>query len=182
MGYKMNATIVVLVCFCAFLLNGCAGKKTVSKKDLSRTSFLEVNPFADTDTSDDADFREAVLSESLQKKVAEILKPVYFEYNSYRLTDEAIVQLSKVIQFLKEEKGLRIIIQGNCDERGSSDYNIGLGEQRARVIREYLAAYGIKSIRMETVSFGREMPARKGCHDENCHSFNRRSEFKILAK
>ncbi|HEX2956896.1 MAG TPA: OmpA family protein [Chitinispirillaceae bacterium] len=157
-------------------------KKTASNRDTSQASFLEVNPFDNVDTSDDAAFREAVLSESLKKKVAEILKPVYFEYDSYRLTDDAIVQLSKVIQFLREENGLRIIIQGNCDERGSSEYNIGLGEQRAKVIREYLAAYGIKTIRLETVSLGREMPAQRGCMDERCHSLNRRSEFKILAK
>jgi peptidoglycan-associated lipoprotein len=177
---KRIIAVLSVFLYCGILLMyGCGGKKTSSIKNIS---FAEPNPFEDVDTSDNAIFREANLSEELRKKVAEILKPVYFEYNSFRLTDDALNQLSKVIKFLKEEKNLRIIIQGNCDERGSSEFNIGLGELRAQVIRDYLSTYGIQSIRMETVSFGRESPAKRGCFNESCHSFNRRSEFKILAK
>jgi hypothetical protein len=61
---------------------------------------------------------EAAYSEKLKKKIAEALKPVYFEYDSYRLTNDAIRQLGKVVRLLQEESKLRIIIQGNCDERG----------------------------------------------------------------
>lgn len=177
-------TIVVaftLLCCCVLLLVGCGGKKTSSVKEIS-PDYREVNPFADVDTTGDAVFGEAALSEMLKKKIAEALKPVYFEYDSYRLTDDAIKQLGKVVRFMKEEKRLRIIIQGHCDERGSSEYNIGLGELRASVIREYLAAYGITNIRMETMSFGREKPAFSGCYNEKCHSLNRRGEFRVLAK
>jgi peptidoglycan-associated lipoprotein len=177
---KRMIIVLSVVFYCGILLIcGCGGKKSSSLKNIS---FAEPNPFADVDTSENATFREAILSEELRKKVAEILKPVYFEYNSFRLTDDALVQLSKVITFLKEEKNLRIIIQGNCDERGSSEFNIGLGELRAQVIRNYLSAYGIQNIRMEVVSFGRESPVKRGCFDESCHKLNRRSEFKILAK
>jgi peptidoglycan-associated lipoprotein len=169
----------MLLCACVVFFTGCGGKKTSSIKDLS-SDFRDVNPFAD-DSSGDG-FGEAAYSEKLKKKIAEALKPVYFEYDSYRLTNDAIRQLGKVVRLLQEESKLRIIIQGHCDERGSSEYNVGLGELRAMVIREYLATYGIKNIRIETISFGREMPAHRGCNSEKCHALNRRGEFKVIAK
>lgn len=179
---EKRTTVVglMVMCACGIMFTGCGGKKTSSFKDLS-SDYRDVNPFAD-DSSADEGLGDAAFGEKLKKRIAEALKPVYFEYDSYRLTSDAIRQLGKVVRLLQEEKKMRIIILGHCDERGSSEYNIGLGELRAMVIREYLATYGIKNIRIETMSFGREMPVQKSCQSENCHALNRRGEFKVLAK
>lgn len=180
MDKRTTVGSLLLLCACVILFTGCGGKKTSSIKDLS-SDYRDVNPFADDSLANEG-LGEAAFSEKLKKKIAEALKPVYFEYDSYRLTSDAIRQLGNVVRLLQEEKKLRIIILGHCDERGSSEYNIGLGELRAMVIREYLATYGIKNIRIETMSFGREMPAQRSCHSEECHALNRRGEFKVIAK
>ena len=124
----------------------------------------------------------ANLNEELAQRAEDALKPIYFEYNSFQLTTETMSQVTKIAAFLKENSGIRLLIEGHCDERGSSEYNIGLGENRARIIREYLLTYGVTAIRLEIMSFGRESPARSGCNDERCHSLNRRCEFKPLAR
>jgi peptidoglycan-associated lipoprotein len=146
------------------------------------SNFREVNPFEGIDTSDEASYREAQLSEDLARKVAEVLQPVYFNYNSYQLSPDAIARIVKIANFLKENSGIRILIEGHCDERGSSEYNLGLGEMRARIIQEYLLSYGIPGIQLAIMSMGREMPVHSGCMDEQCHTLNRRSEFKPLGR
>ncbi|MDD5674372.1 MAG: OmpA family protein, partial [Chitinivibrionales bacterium] len=73
-------------------------------------------------------------------------------------------------------------VEGNCDERGSAGYNMGLGENRARVVKEYLVSYGIPASRIEITSYGKERPAVPNCTDDPCHAKNRRDEFKVLSK
>lgn len=74
--------------------------------------------------------------------------------------------------------------EGNCDERGSSEYNMGLGENRARAVQSYLSNYGISADRVQTTSYGEERPARSGCGkgEDECHAQNRRVEWQVLAK
>jgi peptidoglycan-associated lipoprotein len=147
------------------------------------TTFRQPVSFSDVDTSDNASFRDAQLAEELARKAREALQPVYFEYNSYTLNPEALLRLTAAASFLKENPSMRILVQGHCDERGSSEYNMGLGENRSKVIREYLVNYGIEQIRIEITSMGKEQPALPGCgFDETCHARNRRSEFKPLAR
>ena len=72
--------------------------------------------------------------------------------------------------------------EGNADERGSSEYNMGLGENRARAVKNYLTGYGIDASRIETTSYGEERTARTGCgSDDACHQENRRVEWTVLA-
>ena len=137
---------------------------------------------APVDTTDDAVFREAALEAELQRKAAEALQPVYFEFNSYRLTQDGIERLVRVASFLTEYPSLRVLAGGNCDERGSSEYNMGLGENRARAVREYLVNYGLAGVRVETTSYGEERLVRTGCADEECHGTNRRVEFKVIGR
>jgi len=152
---------------------------TVEEAD---TSFSEPEPFADVDTSDEAVFEEASLEEALEQKIKEILVPVYFEYNSYQLSTESIDKLVQISSFLLENNTMRILIEGHCDERGSAEYNIGLGERRAKSIKDYLTNFGVPAIQLEITSWGKENPVNPNCFDEVCHSENRRAEFKVLAR
>jgi peptidoglycan-associated lipoprotein len=146
------------------------------------TTFRQTEALTPIDTTDNAVFREAELEAEMQRKVAEILQPVYFEFNSYRLTQEAIERLVRVASFLTEYGTLRVLAEGHCDERGSSEYNMGLGENRARAVKEYLVNYGLPGVRTETTSYGEERLVRAGCGDEECHGMNRRVEFKVIGR
>ena len=163
---------------------GCRKKVSLIQDSSNNTdtSFHEINPFSNVDTSAGAAFKEAVLSEELAKKVKEALQVIYFDYNSFQLNSDATDRLQIVADFLRENTGLRVLIAGHCDERGSSEYNMGLGENRARVVKDYLLNIGIKPIRIETTSYGKEQPASAFCRDDQCHSKNRRDEFKVLAR
>jgi peptidoglycan-associated lipoprotein len=164
-------------------INGCRKQvSTIQDSNSADTSFHEINPFSNVDTSSNATFKEAMLSDELAQKVKEALQTIYFEYNSFQLNADATEKLQKIAEFLKQNTGLRILIAGHCDERGSSEYNIGLGENRARVVKEYLLNIGIQPIRLETTSYGKEQPASANCHDDLCHSKNRRDEFRVLAR
>jgi Outer membrane protein and related peptidoglycan-associated (lipo)proteins len=121
--------------------------------------------------------------EDIDAKMKEIFLPIYFSYDKYNLSSEAIGTLEKVASFMKEKTNVRILIEGNADERGSSEYNMGLGDNRARAVKNYLTGYGISGNRLETTSYGKERPAFPNCgEDESCHSKNRRDEWKLLGK
>jgi peptidoglycan-associated lipoprotein len=121
--------------------------------------------------------------EDLDSKTREILLPIYFNYDKYDLLPESVTKLEKIAPFLQSKTSLRVLIEGNADERGSSEYNVGLGESRARTVKNYLTTYGVADSRLEITSYGKERPAFPNCgDDESCHAKNRRVEWKILAK
>ena len=167
------------------MLSGCRKKVTTLEEPrpevVPEEVYVEPEPF-EIDTSDDVSFNEAELEAEFQRKVNENLQAIYFAYDSYVLTQESIEKLAVASSFLMEHSSLRVLIEGHCDERGSSEYNMGLGENRSRVIKNYLANYGIPAIRLEITSWGKERLVNYGCVDGGCHSKNRRAEFKVLSK
>jgi peptidoglycan-associated lipoprotein len=169
---------------CMFVL--CRKQKSTLDQQLPKkkadTAFVEPKPLGDVDTSDDVLFREADLEAEMERLVRENLKPVYFEFNSYTLSKEGTENLGIAANFLMEHSDMRVLIEGHCDERGSSEYNMGLGENRARAVKNFLKNYGVPSLQMEITSWGKERPAEAGCTDDECHGQNRRAEFKVLAK
>ncbi|HAX61481.1 MAG TPA: peptidoglycan-associated lipoprotein Pal [Elusimicrobia bacterium] len=109
------------------------------------------------------------------KKVAQ-LETVYFDYDDATLHADARNILAKNAKWLKENKDVEIIVEGHCDERGTTDYNIALGDRRAKSVRSYLMKLGIKGNRMATISYGEERPVDIG-HDESTWAKNRRGEM-----
>lgn len=110
-----------------------------------------------------------------------LLGDVYFEFDKYDLMDEARGRLSKNAEFLKEYSKFIVTIQGHCDERGTNDYNIALGDRRANAAREYLVSLGISDSRIKTLSYGEERPVCTQS-DEGCWSRNRRGEFHLTGR
>ena len=106
------------------------------------------------------------------------LQTVYFEYDQFRLTAEAVRILDGNAQFLVGHPELRVLIEGHCDERGTLEYNFQLGQRRADAVREYLISKGITADQLNTISFGEERPAVSGS-DEQAWSRNRRAQFQI---
>lgn len=121
-------------------------------------------------------------SEDISGRLRQILQPVYFEFDQSDLKPDAISLLETIASFLKEHPSVRLMAEGNADERGSSEYNMGLGENRAKAVKNYLTSYGISSDRIETTSYGRERPANANCgEDDACHAKNRRVEWNVLS-
>lgn len=105
---------------------------------------------------------------------------VYFEYDSDQLTSEAENRLRTKAAILRANPGLQIRIQGHADERGSTEYNLALGQRRAEGVKNFLTGYGIEGPRIATISYGEERPAVEGS-GEAAWSRNRRAEFEIMA-
>jgi len=103
---------------------------------------------------------------------------VYFDFDSSILREDARPLLQQLAEKVKTNKRAKIRIAGNCDERGTQEYNLGLGAHRAEAARKYLLSLGVPSSRIETVSFGAEKPKYSG-HDESSWSKNRRDDFEM---
>lgn len=108
------------------------------------------------------------------------LDKIYFDFDSANLSESARNTLTKNAEALKKENSAKIRIEGNCDERGSAEYNMALGERRAKSARQYLATLGVKADRISTISYGKEKPAVQGS-DEAAWAKNRRDEFVVVA-
>ena len=110
-----------------------------------------------------------------------LLKPVMFEYDSSEIAGTAQKALEENAAVLKKYGTWAVTIEGHCDERGTAEYNLALGERRAVAARAYLVSLGISADRLRTVSYGKEFPFDPG-HDEAAWSKNRRAHFVITAK
>jgi peptidoglycan-associated lipoprotein len=106
---------------------------------------------------------------------------VYFAFDDYTLTNEARTALNSFGDHLKAHTAAQVQVEGHCDERGSVEYNLALGEKRAQSVKAYLASLGVDAARVQTISFGEEKPASEG-HDESAWSRNRRAEFVLSTK
>ena len=103
-----------------------------------------------------------------------MLQDTYFAYDRAELTEPAREQLSRNAGFLKQYPQFQVTLEGHCDDRGTPEYNLALGEQRASSVRDYLTALGVRQDRLRTISYGEERPV---CTDleESCRSQNRRA-------
>jgi peptidoglycan-associated lipoprotein len=109
------------------------------------------------------------------------LKPVFFKYDSDTLDEEARQVLTDNAAVLKSNTNWAITIEGHCDERGTAEYNLALGDRRALAARDYLVSLGVPADRLSTVSYGKEFPFDPG-HQESAWSQNRRAHFLLTAK
>ncbi len=106
-------------------------------------------------------------------------EPVYFGFDASNLQQSEMAKIEAVAAHLKKT-GRVVIVEGNCDERGSNEYNLSLGEIRAISIRDYLLTLGVDSSKIQTKSYGEEKPAVVG-HEEGAWGKNRRGEFAVFA-
>ena len=109
------------------------------------------------------------------------LKPVFFLYDSDALDDAGRRILNENAQVLKANASWVITVEGHCDERGTAEYNLALGDRRALAAKSYLLSLGIPADRLKTVSYGKEFPFDPG-HDEDAWSQNRRAHFMLTSK
>jgi peptidoglycan-associated lipoprotein len=109
------------------------------------------------------------------------LPAVHFDFDKADLRPDTLDRLQGHADWLKANGDVAVLIEGHCDEKGTAEYNVALGERRAKSVRDYLAAHGVETDRIATISYGKE---RHACEDDtpDCHEMNRRAEFKITPR
>jgi peptidoglycan-associated lipoprotein len=118
----------------------------------------------------------APVSSNINDMFNQSVKDVYFDLDKSDISPEGRDALAKDAEFLRSYPQVRVSLEGHCDERGSTEYNLGLGQRRAEAAKNYLVSLGISADRVETVSWGKERPFCAG-HDESCWHQNRRAHF-----
>lgn len=112
-------------------------------------------------------------------EVAGQFTPVYFDYDSSQIKDSERSKIEEVASHLKSNPATKLVVEGHCDERGSNEYNLALGERRALAIRAYLVGLGIDAANIQTRSLGEERPVAPG-NDDSAWRLNRRGEFVLV--
>jgi peptidoglycan-associated lipoprotein len=105
-------------------------------------------------------------------------QPAFFDYDKYNLRPDAVDALTHDAKLLADNATVRILIEGHCDERGTREYNLALGDRRARAAKDFLVRYGIDASRIETISYGKERPFAMGSN-EAAWQQNRRAHFVV---
>ena len=161
-------TLVLLVLMLSMTGFGCA-KKAGGPGDGSGTSW-EDQERARLE-------QERALREKLGQAAGELAQMVHFAFNSSNLTAESRQILTRKADILKQYPQIKLIVEGNCDQRGTAEYNLALGERRAQASAQYLSNLGIGADRLSTVSYGKERPLDPGT-SEAAYAKNRRDEFR----
>ncbi len=139
---------------------------------LTRTAIVEVALSGDRLSEED------IGSLSLEERFQAFVKPVFFDFDSSSLTEEAGITLDGNIRWFNQpaNRNLRFVVEGHCDQRGTEEYNLALGDKRSQVVRAYLIDHGIDAARISTVSLGEERPFATG-DSERDYALNRRAHF-----
>lgn len=125
---------------------------------------------------------EIFMAKSLEEINKEaLLNMIHFDYDKYFIRDDAKPVLEENANWLNKFKSVKILIEGHCDERGTEEYNLALGEKRSKSTLDYLVSLGISQDRIEIISYGKSQPLDPG-HNEIAWQKNRRSNFMIIAK
>jgi peptidoglycan-associated lipoprotein len=127
-----------------------------------------------------------VLAGELPADLAELnragyLTDAFFDTNKADLRDDAREALAADAAWLRAHPTVRILVEGHCDERNTTEYNLALGWRRANAVKDYLTSLGVEAARLSTISYGEERPFA-ACHDESCWSQNRRAHLVITAR
>jgi peptidoglycan-associated lipoprotein len=109
------------------------------------------------------------------------LKDIHFDFDRYDIRQADAKALDANAAWLKSNGGMLLLIEGHCDERGTNEYNLALGERRAKAAMNYLVGQGVQARRITLISYGKEKPACAS-HDEGCWAMNRRAQFLVKAR
>ncbi|OHB25742.1 MAG: peptidoglycan-associated lipoprotein [Desulfuromonadaceae bacterium GWC2_58_13] len=181
---KHTLRIILSVTLVAAVMCGCAKKPASVVVDPSGEPVVSTMPsedvagygngsMSDQATGDGSGYGMGTMGDGTVAG----LNRIFFEFDQFTLTPEARDILAKNAEYMKANTGLRVRIEGHCDERGSDEYNLALGERRASATKNYMVSLGVDSDRLTIISYGEEMPLDPG-RSESAWSQNRRAEFK----
>lgn len=178
---------LVFILLSLLLSFGCAQKKAVSTQDalqsqvtqsVEKKSETSVKPSTGQDQPKVESQETGVKTKSLNSDVGGIsggLKDIHFDFDSYAIRNDAEPVLKGISDYIVKNGG-GLLVEGHCDERGTNEYNLALGERRARAAKNYLVSLGVSKSKLEMVSLGEEKPV---CNEsgEECWQKNRRAHF-----
>jgi peptidoglycan-associated lipoprotein len=180
---------VVLCALSVLFFFGCAKKATVSDsaepvKQVAAQKEAAPQPTPVKAAAVDdaaAKAKGKALKADAELKEASQIGDIYFEFDKFKISESAKKTLQKYHAWLSAHPGYVIRIEGTCDERGTVEYNLALGERRSKAAMNYLSGLGTDKTKISIISFGKERPADPG-HNEEAWSKNRRDHFVITAK
>jgi peptidoglycan-associated lipoprotein len=158
----------------ALLLGGCASKVPLAEKPPVVERAPEAAPPVDSRRVEPVATRSVDPLDDPQGVLAK--RSVYFDYDSYVVRDDGKAVVENHSAYLNKNKGRKILIQGNTDERGGTEYNLALGQKRAEAVRQAMTLSGASDAQIEAVSLGKEKPKAQG-HDEAAWAENRRADI-----
>lgn len=164
---------------CFFLLSACSSAPKWNAAPASAPTAYTSNAVSESEKSAQIAESEVQRQDRVMKTLAE--KGVFFDYDDYLIKSQYRDLIMQNNEFLKSAPKVSVTLQGNADERGSTEYNLALGQKRAEAVKRELKLLGIAEARMEAISFGKEKP-RAMCHEEKCWSENRRVDFVFSRK
>ena len=182
-----------LVVFLSFFAVGCAKKQVQTDVDVTpadTSADVEARQAAErairesgmAAEAESLDTRAQALEDKypvLEGRTNAPLLPIYFDFDKSNIRKDQRARLESDAEFLTQNKAVRVRIEGNCDERGTNEYNMALGQRRALSAKKYLVNLGIDAKRLETISYGEEKSLLFG-HDEYSWAQNRRDDFVIM--
>ncbi len=184
---KKSLFITILILCFGLIMIGCP-KKTTVREEPSVTKEEAAKPEAERakETKAKEQFEKSLVAEKtpgIEGEVFEssLLKDIHFDFDRYNLRPGDASILRENAALLKKYSNVKIQIEGHCDERGTIEYNLALGERRANSTRDYLVSLGISPARISTISYGKEKPLDPG-HNETAWAKNRRAHTVVTAK
>jgi len=184
MKSKWYPVLLFVVAFAMILSAGCATKKATSTPPGAQVEVKDESKWTPPAPAEKSEVDEAALAaEAEQKAKAQAVQElssvtIHFDFDSYELSSEARSTLALKANIMRRFPDVRVVIEGHCDERGTEEYNLALGERRARAAYEHLVILGVTPERMSIVSFGEERPVNPA-HNETAWAENRRDEFVV---
>lgn len=182
----MKKAVVVALVVLGFMLAGCPARKVVQPEQQQPTVTPQETKQGATEIKPEERITEQKLAkietkEEPSKYIEEkgLFEDIHFDFDKYDIRSDAKPILQEIASWLLKNTSNKILIEGHCDERGTSEYNLALGDRRAKATRDYLIALGVSPDRIEMVSYGKEKPL---CTEktEECWAKNRRAHFVIL--
>mgnify|MGYP000206353918 CR=1 FL=1 len=171
----MIRTILLLAVASLFIFAGCGGKATVEVDD----NPVEAEVVEQVPVVPEIVVEEEIVPDYAAMAPIELgIDDVFFEFDSYTLSEEAMAVLEASSGIFKNYGNFMFVIEGHCDERGSNEYNLALGERRAHALKRYLISLGILEENIDTLSYGEEKPADPR-HSEDAWRKNRRANTEI---
>jgi peptidoglycan-associated lipoprotein len=182
----MKKAFVVALVVLGFMLSGCPARKVVQPEPQQPTVTPQEMKQGAAKVKPEERITEQRLAkietkEEPSKYIEEkgLFEDIHFDFDKYDIRSDAQPVLQKIASWLLKNTSIKILIEGHCDERGTNEYNLALGDRRAKAARDYLTALGLASNRIEMVSYGEEKPL---CTEktEECWAKNRRAHFVLL--
>ena len=184
MQYKTRLLIPLAVIILALVFSGACSKKVVTRSDdtagdsTQSTLNTDNSSLHQEDLASSEDITDSKSGMSSDEMMMINLEDIYFEFDRSTLTAESQEILRKKAQWLKVNRDAKVVIEGHCDNRGTNEYNLALGDRRAASTKAFLVNLGISPSRMVTISYGEERPLMHG-QNEAAWSKNRRAHFEV---